>query len=134
MPEHAGPDVAVAVIVHDGRVLLIRRRVAEPGLLWSFPGGKAKTGESADEAAVREALEETGLTVIARSVLGERVHPATHRVMTYVACDARAGAAHAAAPGEVAEVAWCSRAQLDKRVSDGIFQPVQDYLDSLLGD
>jgi hypothetical protein len=35
-----------------------------------------------------------------------------------------------------AEVAWCSRAQLDERVPGGVFQvfqPVQDYLDSLPG-
>ena len=57
--------------------------------------------------------------------------------MTHVVCDTAAGTAHAAAPAEVAEVAevaWCSRAQLDERVPGGVFQPVQGYLDSLLGD
>jgi 8-oxo-dGTP pyrophosphatase MutT (NUDIX family) len=34
-------------------------------------------GETAEAAAVRETLEETGLAVIAFGVIGEQVHPAT---------------------------------------------------------
>jgi len=42
---------------------------------------------------VREALEETGLTVEARQVLGTRIHPATGREMHYVAFGVVAGTA-----------------------------------------
>lgn len=133
MHETAGRTVAVAVIVQEGRVLLIRRRVAEAGVLWSFPGGKVEPGETAQVAAVRETLEETGLAVIVRRVLGERVHPATSRAMTYVSCQVTGGIAHAAAPAEVAEVAWCDGVQLGERVPGGVFRPVQDYLKSVLG-
>jgi 8-oxo-dGTP pyrophosphatase MutT (NUDIX family) len=69
--------IAAAVVVLDGRVLLIRRAVAEGELLWQFPAGKTELGEPAEEAAVREASEETGLTVEAGRVLGGRIHPAT---------------------------------------------------------
>ena len=46
----------------DGRVLLLRRsqEIHRPGL-WNFPGGRAEPGESAQETAVREAEEESGL-------------------------------------------------------------------------
>ncbi|GGV71858.1 hypothetical protein GCM10010277_84170 [Streptomyces longisporoflavus] len=42
-----------AVIVHSGRVLLIRRRVPEGDLVWQSPAGMAEPGETAERAAVR---------------------------------------------------------------------------------
>jgi 8-oxo-dGTP pyrophosphatase MutT (NUDIX family) len=60
---HSAADhvpIAAAVIVVDGR--LFRRAVAEGALVWQFPAGKVEPGESAEDAAVREAGEETGLT------------------------------------------------------------------------
>ena len=58
------PRVGVAsVTVRNGKVLLIRRGI-EPSLgLWAFPGGTLKLGETLQECAAREALEETGITI-----------------------------------------------------------------------
>ncbi|MGW3984304.1 NUDIX domain-containing protein [Streptomyces mirabilis] len=50
----------MAVIVDGGRLLLVRRSVAEGELLWALPGGKVEADETAAEAAVREAQEEPG--------------------------------------------------------------------------
>lgn len=87
--------VAAAVVVDDGLVLLVRRRVEEGRLPWQFPAGKLDPGESGGAAAVRETLEETGLTVRAVSRLGARVHPDTGRSMLYVACEVVGGTAFA---------------------------------------
>jgi 8-oxo-dGTP diphosphatase len=38
--------IAAAVIVSNGRVLLVRRRVQEGRLSWQFPAGKVELGES----------------------------------------------------------------------------------------
>jgi 8-oxo-dGTP diphosphatase len=59
-----------AVIVEDGRVLLIRR--GQPPLLgeWSLPGGVLECGETLREAVIREAREETGLVIEAGEMLG----------------------------------------------------------------
>jgi 8-oxo-dGTP diphosphatase len=62
----AGPQPRLAVSIgiwRDRRVLLIRR--ANPPLagLWTFPGGGVEAGETVADAARREAMEETGLTV-----------------------------------------------------------------------
>ncbi len=55
-------EIALAVPLRDGAVLLARRRSdAHQGALWEFPGGKLETGESPAEAAARELSEETGL-------------------------------------------------------------------------
>ena len=58
------PKVAAAVlVVRDGRVLLVRR-VNEPFRgLWTLPAGFVNGGEDPAEAAQRECLEETGLSV-----------------------------------------------------------------------
>jgi 8-oxo-dGTP diphosphatase len=90
----AAPAIAAAVVVHDGKLLLVRRRVAEGALSWQFPAGAVEQGETFEEAAVREAAEEAGLNVQAVQVLGERVHPSTGRLLGYVACDVVSGEAY----------------------------------------
>lgn len=52
-----------AIIIENGRVVLAKR--AHPPLQaeWSIPGGVLEIGELVREAAIREAREETGLTV-----------------------------------------------------------------------
>ncbi|MFB7254012.1 NUDIX hydrolase [Streptomyces nojiriensis] len=136
-PSRGGPDghrlrVAAAVVVHEGRVLLVRRRVAEGNLSWQFPAGKVEPGEAWEDAAVRETKEETGLDVSVAGALGERVHPATGRLISYAACDVVGGPAHAAAQTEIAEVARVTFAELPGYVPDGIFEPVQRHLEALL--
>ncbi|WP_326763197.1 NUDIX hydrolase [Streptomyces phaeochromogenes] len=127
-----GGLVAGAVITHAGRVLLIRRAVAAGSLVWSFPSGKVEAGEEPVEAAVRESLEEAGVTVEALSVLGERLHPVTGWPVVYVACLLLSGEAHAASSREVAEVAWVGLEDLARLVPGGVFEPVQVYLDGAM--
>jgi 8-oxo-dGTP diphosphatase len=124
------PSIAAAITVNDGQILMVRRRVKAGQLSWQFPAGEVEPGESADEAAVRETLEETGLTVRAVSRLGERVHPSTGRTMLYVACDVVDGTAYVADEEELAEVAWCDRATLTAYVPYPFFGPVQEHLDA----
>ena len=59
-----------AIIIEDARVVLVKR--AHPPLQaeWSIPGGVLEVGELVREAAVREAREETGLTVEPGELLG----------------------------------------------------------------
>lgn len=132
-PDSPRPPIAAAVIVKGGRVLLVRRRVKEGSLSWQFPAGEVEAGESAGEAAVREAGEETGLTVAEAKVLGERVHPATGRTMVYVACDVVEGEATVVDDEELVELAWAEHGQIAEYVPYGFFEPVQQYLDEALG-
>lgn len=128
----AKPAIAAAVIVKDGRVLLVRRRVSEGSLSWQFPAGAVEAGESAEDAAVRETLEETALKVRAVELLGERVHPATGREMSYTACAVLDGEAVIGDAEEIDAVEWCRHGQLAEYVPYGFFEPVQAYLDDAL--
>lgn len=60
----AFPLVGVAALILDqGRILLVKRKY-EPGKgLWSLPGGLVDLGEKTKDAVVREVEEETGLRV-----------------------------------------------------------------------
>ena len=111
---------------------MVRRRVKEGSLSWQFPAGEVESGETARAAAVREAFEETGLTVTDVKVLGERVHPATGRTMIYVACDVVSGDARVKDDEELIELAWTQRGQLTEYVPYPFYGPVQEHLDASL--
>ena len=66
----ADPKVTVAVVIEqEGRILLGKRGV-DPRLgFWCLPGGFVDYGEKVREAAAREALEETGLSVEIKKLL-----------------------------------------------------------------
>ena len=60
---------AIAVVVHEGRTLLVRRANPPDAGLWGFPGGKIEFGETVKDAAMRELLEETGVVAQAQDVI-----------------------------------------------------------------
>ena len=58
------PRVAVgAVVIKDGRVLLVQRGQPPAQGYWAIPGGSVKLGESLQSAAEREIKEETGIII-----------------------------------------------------------------------
>ncbi|MGB4547975.1 MAG: NUDIX hydrolase [Syntrophales bacterium] len=61
------PRVGVgAIVIRDGKVLLVKRGVAPSKGLWAIPGGMIELGETIQQAAEREILEETGIHIQAR--------------------------------------------------------------------
>jgi 8-oxo-dGTP diphosphatase len=56
--------VGVGVLIErDGKYLLIKRAAEPDKGMWSVPGGLVEVGERVKDAAVREAVEETGLSI-----------------------------------------------------------------------
>ncbi|WP_454860099.1 NUDIX hydrolase [Promicromonospora soli] len=128
----AKPAIAAAIIVHDRKLLLVQRRVSKGSLSWQFPAGAIEQGETFEQAAARETAEETGLTVEAVKVLGERVHPSTGRLMGYVACDVVSGEAYVADAEELADIVWATPDKFTDYVPYGFTPAVQDYLTATL--
>ena len=61
------PSVSAVVFDRRGRLLLQQR---SDGGQWGLPGGSVEIGESVTAAVIREVLEETGLTVGVRRMVG----------------------------------------------------------------
>ena len=62
IPAHKNPAPTVDIIITvGGGVVLVKRK--NPPLAWALPGGFVDYGESLEQAAVREACEETGLSI-----------------------------------------------------------------------
>jgi 8-oxo-dGTP diphosphatase len=87
------PALAVDAIIEmidrpERPIVLIERRYPPPG--WAIPGGFVDVGETVEDAAVREAREETGLVITLQRLLGVYSDPARdprgHTVtVTYIA-------------------------------------------------
>src|SRR5262245_61664041 len=72
-------QIAIAVVEHEGRFLIGQRPAGVPlAGLWEFPGGKIQPSETAEAAAVRECLEETGLHVAPRFAYPSHVESYDH--------------------------------------------------------
>ncbi len=101
-----------ALIVENGRVVLIKRGKAPLLGEWSIPGGMLELGETLRQGAEREALEETGLVVRATELLGvfDRVVPDAegkiiyHYVLIDFLCERVSGELHAGA--DAADARW----------------------------
>lgn len=58
------PRIGVgAITIHEGKILLVKRGVEPSRGLWAIPGGTLELGETLQECAAREILEETGITI-----------------------------------------------------------------------
>jgi 8-oxo-dGTP diphosphatase len=107
-----------AIIIEDKRVVLVKRAHPPLQAQWSIPGGVLEVGELMREAAIREAREETGLTVEPGELLGvyDRVlRDADKRVQYhYVLIDflCRRVAGNLAAASDATEVRWFTREEL----------------------
>ena len=90
--------------------------------LGSFPPAQSNPARAPLDAATRETLEEVGLDFAANAVLGERVHSITDRHMVYVQCHApEPNNARLVDSDELAELEWCTWAEVRDRIPAGIF-------------
>ncbi|MCE8031754.1 MAG: NUDIX hydrolase [Halomonas sp.] len=111
------PAVAAA-LVHQDRVLTIRRRNPPNAGMLALPGGRLEPGETLFEAARRELYEETGLTAGPERVLtaidqlqhDEKGRLLSHYVIVVVSCRWTGG--NAMAGDDASEMLWLDERQV----------------------
>ena len=132
----AQPIIGVgAVIVQDGRALLVRRATEPLKGEWSVPGGALELGEKLRDGVRREAREETALEVEPGEVLDvfdslfsdDAGRTQYHYVLIDYLCRVVSG--DAVAGSDVSEVRWVTPAQLAAlEVRDSIRQVIAKAL------
>lgn len=118
--------VAVAIVVRDQRVLLVRRRAgANEDLKWQFPAGMVKPGATVEDIAVSETLSETAVHCTPARRLGSRIHPLTRVICEYVVCEYITGEAANSDRDENSGVLWATYEELVRLIPVGrIYLPV----------
>ncbi|MHB0927515.1 MAG: NUDIX domain-containing protein [Candidatus Nanopelagicales bacterium] len=112
----------LVVDTERGAAAIIGRRDRRGRMVWSFPKGHLEQGESAEQAAVREVLEETGLSAVVHAPLGDivfwfmldgkRIHKTVHHFLLIVT-----GGELSDADREVDAVEWVALADVHARLA-----------------
>lgn len=132
MAEPETPNLMVDVVVpsEDGSILFIRRASDPYEGQWALPGGFVEVGETLEEAAVREAGEETGLSVEIVRLVGVYSEPDRDPRGHNVSCAylARAREGELSAASDAAEASF-----LDPSTVDLAFDHERIIADALSG-
>lgn len=120
------PPVAYALIERHGFIAVLQRVDGS----WTFPGGKIDDGESAEQAAVREAGEESGLRIIVYKTLPpyEKKDKLRHAFIA----KAIGGALTLSEPDKFQQVAWMTPQEVIPLFGDRLYTPIRQHLDEML--
>ena len=121
------PKVGIGVIVNkDGKILLGKRLNSHGKGTWSFPGGHLEFGESWEECAKREVIEETNL-----NITNLKFHAVTndifdkenkHYITLFMTCDYASGELQNMEPHKCEKWDWFSWDNLPEK----LFLPIRN--------
>lgn len=109
-----------AIIKHEGKLLLVKRRVEPEKGKWTIPGGAVELGEEIRDALIREVKEECGLDiavdrlmdVVDNIVIGERNRLQFHYVILDFLARLKGGTLRPA--DDVLDARWISLEEVEK--------------------
>jgi 8-oxo-dGTP diphosphatase len=107
---------ADAVIIKNGKVLLVKRKWPPYKDFWCVPGGKMEYGERFEQTCIREVFEETGLHVKIKELIwvysDPKRDPRSHWVSTAFLCSVTGGKLKLTR--ETKDIRWFSPAEVRK--------------------
>jgi 8-oxo-dGTP diphosphatase len=124
------PKVGVGVIViKDGKILLGKRKNAHGDGTWSFPGGHLELGESWEDCAARETMEEVGITIknirfgtVTNDIF---LQEGKHYITIFMLCDYDSGEVRVMEAEKCEKWEWFHWGQLPQP----LFIPIQNLLE-----
>jgi 8-oxo-dGTP pyrophosphatase MutT (NUDIX family) len=129
----------LVVDTETGRAAVIGRLDRRGRLLWSLPKGHVEEGETAEAAAVREVMEETGITGRVVAPLGtidfwfvadgRRIHKTVHHYLLLATAGELSDD-----DVEVAQVEWVPIAELGDRLAYADERRLVEQVPQLLAD
>ncbi|MBI4163281.1 MAG: NUDIX domain-containing protein [Candidatus Aenigmarchaeota archaeon] len=129
MIEVQRPKVGMGVLIRkDGKVLFLRRLGAHGEGTWCPPGGHLEFGESFEDCARRETLEESGIEIknIKFVTVTNDIHKdeGKHYITIYMVCDWASGEPKVMEPDKCVEVGWVDWNNLPQP----LFLPIQNLI------
>jgi ADP-ribose pyrophosphatase YjhB (NUDIX family) len=121
-PEYAVAAVG-AVLIRDGRILLVKRGYPPAVGKWSLPGGVIEAGEGLADAAARELEEETGLKakplgviwVLNNVILDQAGRVKYHYLIVDIIFDSKTVEGIPRAGGDALDVSWVDLEEVHRR-------------------
>ncbi|WP_052731654.1 NUDIX domain-containing protein [Devosia geojensis] len=119
------------VMLVDGDKVLLIRHSYIPG--WGFPGGGVEPGETAEESALREVVEETGYKPIGPMELFGLYHnnnPVTNRDHVAFYISRRFEKVFDFKPThEISEIGWFHKSALPEKITPSTSQRIDEFFD-----
>lgn len=132
MTEDSPPPIELcvgAVVVDQGRLLMIRRGHGPAAGEWAIPGGRVDPGETVAEAVLRELAEETAIEGFCGDLIGwvERIDDDHHFVILDFAVTCL-DPGEPAAGDDAAEAAWVPLDEVvERRLAEGLEQFLYEH-------
>ena len=134
MADQKSPRIGIGVIVRRKGQILLGRRINSHGDghgdgQWAFPGGHLEFGESPEECAAREVMEETGLT-LENLQTGPYTNDvftaeAKHYITLFILADSYSGTPEVQEPDKCLEWQWYHWEDLP----EPLFLPIKNLKD-----
>lgn len=122
---------AAGIVIKNNHWLVVKKKYGGLKGLWSFPAGFVDEGETVDEAAIREVMEETGIQTKVKDIIGIRTGVIDNVIsdnMVVFLLEEISGSI-AIQQGEIEDVAYLTKTELENDENTSMM--VRLFLDQL---
>ena len=129
------PTIVLGIIHKEDKVILIKRREKDDlvkNLIWAFPGGKMRVGETPEQSLIRETKEEVGLNIAKPKLLFIRIYPGTRILQRFYDCMPIGSTVPVTMePDEVEEIRWVKADSVQEYFASDMHPFILGFLNGL---